>query len=87
MPVPLSYLKLVTQTERIPASAAARQATGTTSETCLYFAEAKLSILEISFKINYSCRVLNSTIMKVFLLYIQKFAPEPQYFPCHDHFT
>lgn len=27
-------LKLVTQTERIPASAAARQATGTTSETC-----------------------------------------------------
>ena len=28
------YLKLVTQTERIPASAAARHATGTTSETC-----------------------------------------------------
>lgn len=29
-----SYLKFVTQTERIPASAAARQATGTTSDTC-----------------------------------------------------
>lgn len=29
-----NYLKFVTQTERIPASAAARQATGTTSETC-----------------------------------------------------
>lgn len=31
-----SYLKLVTQTDRIPASAAARHATGTTSETCLH---------------------------------------------------
>lgn len=34
MAVYMSYLKLVTQTERIPASAAARHATGTTSETC-----------------------------------------------------
>ena len=31
-----SYLKLVTQTDRIPASAAARHATGTTSETCFH---------------------------------------------------
>lgn len=30
----MSYLKFVTQTERMPASAAARHATGTTSETC-----------------------------------------------------
>lgn len=29
----LNHLKLVTQTDRIPASAAARHATGTTSET------------------------------------------------------
>ena len=31
-----SYLKLVTQTDRTPASAAARHATGTTSETCFH---------------------------------------------------
>jgi len=34
MIVYMSYLKFVTQTERMPASAAARHATGTTSETC-----------------------------------------------------
>lgn len=37
----MSYLKLVTQTDRIPASAAARHATGTTSETCLNSPESR----------------------------------------------
>lgn len=36
-----NHLKLVTQTERIPASAAARHATGTTSETCFSFNKIK----------------------------------------------
>ena len=51
MVVYISYLKLVTQTERMPASAAARHATGTTSETCfLILALQGSTKYNISFK-------------------------------------
>lgn len=49
------YLKLLTQTERIPASAAARQATGTTSETCFHMSSHKHH-LQASIIVLYKCK-------------------------------
>jgi hypothetical protein len=43
----ITHLKLVTHTERMPASAAARHATGTTSETCQHFLDRFQSLCKV----------------------------------------
>lgn len=65
MAVYISYLKLVTQTERMPASAAARQATGTTSEICFLILALQGSI-KYNIEVFYFCEIKSFSLKKHF---------------------